>query len=61
MNDFIAAFGIALILEGMVYALFAGAMKRTISHLLAAPDEALRIIGLLSAMAGLFIVWNVRG
>ena len=61
MQDLIAALGVALVLEGAVYALFAAPMKRTIARFLEAPDEALRLMGLLTALFGIFIVWLVRG
>jgi uncharacterized protein len=55
------ALGLALVMEGAIYALFAPQMKRYVGRILETPEEALRIIGLLTALAGLFIVWQTLG
>lgn len=61
MREFVTALGLALIIEGLVYAMFAASMKRTLARLFDQPDEALRLMGLLTALAGLFMVWVTRG
>lgn len=61
MNDLLAALGLALVIEGVVYAGFPRGMKRMILSALELPDSALRAGGLALAATGLFIVWLVRG
>jgi uncharacterized protein len=50
-----------LALEGLVFAASPGAAKRAMANVLETPDSSLRIIGLVSAVFGVFVVWLVRG
>lgn len=61
MDDFLAAFGLAIVLEGVLYAAFPGPMRRAVAALLEAPDTVLRTGGVLVAVIGLVMVWMVRG
>ena len=61
LQYFATALGLVLVIEGVIYALFAPQMKRQVARILEMPDEALRIIGLLTALLGLFIVWQILG
>ena len=61
MNDLIAAIGLAIALEGLVYALFPMGMKRMMLHVLGQPEAGLRVAGLVAAVVGIIIVWVVRG
>lgn len=54
------AFGLMLVLEGALYALFPGAMKRMMAQVLGQSEGALRIAGLSLAVLGFLIVWLVR-
>ncbi|HLO78842.1 MAG TPA: DUF2065 domain-containing protein [Magnetospirillum sp.] len=56
MKDFLTACALALVIEGVVYALFPGAARR----LLAMPPNALRLTGIAIAAAGVAGVWLVR-
>lgn len=60
MDEIITALGLMLLLEGALYALFAQAMKHYMSRFIDMPDEAIRIIGMLFALSGLFIVWIMQ-
>ncbi len=60
MTDLWAALGLALALEGMLYALFPEQMKRLIAQALATPENLLRIVGLTAALIGVAVVWFVR-
>ena len=60
MKDFLTACGVALVIEGVAYALFPGAMQRMIATLLAMPTETLRRFGLLAAALGVAGVWLAR-
>lgn len=61
MTDFIAAIGLVLVIEGLVYAAFPAAAKRALSMLFATSDSQLRAVGVLAAVIGVLIVWAVRG
>ena len=61
MSDLVAALGLVLAIEGLLFAGFPGAARRAGENLLATPEPALRIIGVVSAVIGVAIVWLVRG
>ncbi len=61
MSDFLAALGLFFAIEGMCLAAFPLAAKRAMAGILAMPDGALRIAGVVSAFIGVVIVWLVRG
>lgn len=61
MTDIAAAFGLLLVLEGAIYALFPEQMKRIAARALQTPAETLRMAGLGSAALGVAVVWMVRG
>jgi uncharacterized protein len=61
MNDFLAALGLVFVLEGLLFAAFPGAAKRSLATILAAPEAGLRLVGIVSAAFGLAVVWLVRG
>jgi uncharacterized protein YjeT (DUF2065 family) len=61
MRDFVVAVGLVFILEGIVFAAFPGNAKRAMASAMEMPDQALRLIGLFSAVIGLIAVWVVRG
>jgi uncharacterized protein YjeT (DUF2065 family) len=61
MSDFLVALGLVFVLEGLVFATGPGAAKRAIASVLEMPDSTLRVVGLLSAVFGVVMVWLVRG
>ena len=61
MTDLIVGIAIALVLEGIFYALFPDQMKAKMAQLLTAPSSSLRIGGVVALAIGVFIVWLVRG
>ena len=61
MDEFLAALGLRLALEGLLMAAFPAAMKRYMETVLATPEQNLRLAGLLAAVAGLGFLWLVRG
>ncbi|MEM9632954.1 MAG: DUF2065 domain-containing protein [Pseudomonadota bacterium] len=61
MNDLVTAFGLVLVLEGVLYALVPGGMKSIMRSALETPDKTLRTTGLVVAAIGLFLVWIIRG
>ena len=51
------AVGLALVFEGLVWALSPRGMRRAMRLLLREPDAGLRAAGLAAMAAGLFLVW----
>jgi hypothetical protein len=60
-DDLIAALGLVLVLEGVLYALFPDAMRRWVVRMVQQSATSLRLAGLASAFVGLVIVRLVRG
>lgn len=52
---------VVLALEGIAYALAPGAMRRALSALAAAPEQRLRLGGLLAAVLGVGLAWALKG
>jgi uncharacterized protein YjeT (DUF2065 family) len=61
MSDFLAALGLVFVIEGLVFAAFPEAAKRAVAAMVDTPDQGLRLVGLLSAVFGLVVLWLVRG
>lgn len=60
MPDFLAAVGLVLVLEGLLYAVVPGKMKRMMTQMLNASDDSLRTMGIIALAAGVGLVWLVR-
>lgn len=60
MTDLLVAFGLVLVIEGLLYAAFPEQMRRMVVALLELPGATLRTGGLIAATAGLLIVWLAR-
>jgi uncharacterized protein len=61
MADFIAAIGLVLVIEGLVFAAFPAGAKRAMAIMFETPDAQLRTVGMVSAVLGIIVVWAVRG
>ena len=61
MSDLVAALGLALAVEGLLFAAFPEAVKRAMVDAAQTPSERMRILGIGSAVLGVVIVWFVRG
>lgn len=61
MSDFIAAIGLVLVFEGLIYCGFPNLAKRLALEVTATPEGALRIGGLVAIAAGVAVVWLARG
>ncbi len=61
MNDLLAALGLALAIEGMLYCLFPDGMKRMMLQVLQMPSSSVRVVGLTAALLGVGAVWLVKG
>ncbi len=61
MSDFFTALALALAVEGALYALFPDGMKKMMLYVQDQPSGSLRIGGVIAALAGVGIVWLIRG
>ncbi|GAB5506968.1 MAG: DUF2065 family protein [Rhizobiaceae bacterium] len=61
MTDFLAALGLVLVLEGLIYGGMPSLAKRLAADVLKIPESTLRAGGLIAIAAGVGIVWLVRG
>ncbi|HLG53074.1 MAG TPA: DUF2065 domain-containing protein [Steroidobacteraceae bacterium] len=58
--DFAAAFGLLLVIEGVLPFLNPASIKRAMAAFSNMSDTALRVAGLASMAAGLALLWLVR-
>lgn len=61
MQDFLAAIGLILVIEGLVYGGFPALARKLAAEVLSLPENVLRIAGLAAIALGVAIVWLVRG
>ncbi len=60
-TDLLTALALVMVIEGTLLALFPGAMKRLWEMARDVPPSVLRIGGLGAAVAGVLLVWLIRG
>ena len=60
MIELVAAFGLALAIEGLLFASFPNAMRKAMMDAAASPTERVRVVGLVSAVVGVVVVWIAR-
>lgn len=60
MKDFLTAFALVLVIEGMLYAAFPDGMRRAATRAAAISPSALRLAGLAAAGVGVVLVWLIR-
>jgi uncharacterized protein YjeT (DUF2065 family) len=61
MYDFLVALGLVFAIEGLMFAAFPAVAKKAVAHILETPEQMLRLIGVVSAVIGVLLVWLVRG
>lgn len=61
MSDFIVAFGLVLVFEGILYGGLPRLAKRLAAEMLTMPEQAMRVAGLVAIALGVLVVWFVRG
>lgn len=61
MIDLLVAFGLMLVIEGCVFAISPKHVQQAMLSVSATPEQTLRTVGLIFALAGLVIVWLIRG
>ena len=60
MKELIIAFGLFLFIEGALYAIFPSKMKNMLKKLETIKDSQLRISGLIFALIGFVIIYNMK-
>ena len=60
MRDLVAALGLALAIEGLLFASFPEGMRRVLTDAAASPRDRLRLVGIASAVIGVVVVWAAR-
>ena len=58
MGMILLAFGLVLIVEGLAYALAPSLIERMLEALRALPEQARRLVGLLSVISGFILLWG---
>jgi uncharacterized protein len=61
VDDFLAALGLVLVIEGLVYGGFPQLAKRLGAEMQGMPENTLRLGGLGAIALGVLVVWLVRG
>lgn len=61
MSDLALGLALALVIEGVAYALFPAGMKRLMLAALGLPETSLRQGGLAAVLLGVGIIWLLRG
>ena len=59
-KPFLVALGLAILLEGLVWALAPDAMRRAVILIAQMPKSSIRVLGLAALALGLFLVWLAR-
>ncbi|HEV2558924.1 MAG TPA: DUF2065 domain-containing protein [Microvirga sp.] len=60
MTDLIAALGLALAVEGILFAAFPDGVRKALYEAAHTPSDRMRLVGIISAVVGVVIVWAVR-
>ena len=61
MTDLVAALGLVLVIEGLLWAAFPSLATRILKSVVETPEPALRLSGVAAIALGVLIVWLVRG
>jgi uncharacterized protein len=61
VRDFATALALTLVIEGMLYSLVPGVMRRLNAQMALLPAATLRLAGLAAACLGVAAVWLIRG
>jgi len=60
VKELLLALCLAMVLEGLIYALFPNGMRRLMQVFLEASEAAIRLTGLGAAAVGLGLIWLIR-
>ncbi|MGB3020855.1 MAG: DUF2065 family protein [Methyloceanibacter sp.] len=61
MSDFIVAFGLVLVIEGLLWSIWPGLGRKLLEASAGAPESSLRMAGAVAVAVGVAVVWFVRG
>jgi uncharacterized protein YjeT (DUF2065 family) len=61
VSDLVAALGLVLVIEGLLWAAFPSMATRLLQMIAETPEAVLRVTGVATIGAGVLIVWLVRG
>jgi uncharacterized protein len=61
MSDLIAALGLVLVIEGLLWAAFPWLATRILQSVVETPEPVLRFSGVAAIALGVLVVWMVRG
>lgn len=61
LSDLFVGLALALVIEGILYAAFPDQAKAMMARFIDLPSSSLRTGGLFALLAGVLIVWLVRG
>ena len=61
MNDLLAGLGIALVLEGLLWAVAPNAARRVVTELSTLSNGRIQLGALAAVAFGVFVVWLARG
>jgi uncharacterized protein YjeT (DUF2065 family) len=61
MSDLVVGLGLVLVIEGLLWALVPNLAARLLEVAANVPQNTLRMAGWSSVLAGLFLVWIIRG
>jgi uncharacterized protein YjeT (DUF2065 family) len=61
MADLLAALGLVLAVEGLLFAAFPEAVRRAMIDAAQSPADRMRLVGIASAVAGVVLLWAIRG
>ena len=61
MSDLVVGLGLVLVIEGLLWALLPNLATRLLEAAASVPPNTLRLAGWGSVLAGLALVWIIRG
>ena len=61
MSDFIVALGLVFVIEGLMFSAFPATAKRAMESVQQTQDGSLRMVGIVSAVVGIILIWAIRG
>lgn len=60
MSDFLVGIGVLFVIEGLIFAGFPNWARIGMVRAINTPTTWLRVIGFISAVAGLILIWLIR-
>lgn len=60
MTEFLVGLGLLLAVEGLIFAIAPSAAKEAMRSAAEAPADRLRLIGIVSAVAGIVVIWAAK-